>query len=118
MVINQGDVFWIDFDPPSSSEPGYRHPHVVIQNNLFNKSKINTAVVCSLTSNLSRANAPGNILLKKGEANLPKKSVVNISQLFTVNKSDLTEKIGTLSKRRILQILQGIKILTEIREVD
>ncbi|RZB33490.1 MAG: hypothetical protein SRB2_03966, partial [Desulfobacteraceae bacterium Eth-SRB2] len=64
------------------------------------------------------ANAPGNVLLKKGEANLPKKSVVNISQIFTVNKSDLVEKIGTLSKNRILQVLQGIKLLTEIREVD
>lgn len=118
MVINQGDIFWIDFDSPSGSEPGYRHPHVVIQNNLFNRSRINTVVVCSLTSNIKIAGAPGNILLKKGEANLPKKSVINISQIFTVNKSDLSDKIGTLSKNRILQILQGIKLLTEIREVD
>ena len=118
MVINQGDVFWIDFDSPSGSEPRYRHPHVVIQNNLFNRSKINTVVVCSLTSNIKRADAPGNVPLKNGEANLPKKSVVNISQIFTVKKSDLSEKIGTLSKNRILQILQGIKLLTEPREVD
>jgi mRNA interferase MazF len=118
MVINQGDIFWIDFDFPSGSEPGYRHPHVVIQNNLFNRSRMNTVVVCSLTSNMNRADAPGNVLLKKGEANLPKKSVVNILQIFTVNKSDLSEKIGTLSKNRILQILQGITLLTEIREVD
>ena len=118
MVVNQGDVFWIDFDSPSGSEPGYRHPHVVIQNNLFNRSRINTVVVCSLTSNIKRADAPGNVLLKRGEANFPKKSVVNISQIFTVNKSDLSKKIGSLSKNRILQILQGIKILTEIREVD
>ena len=94
MVINQGDVFWIEFDEPAGSEPGYRHPHVVIQNNLFNRSRINTVVVCALTSNLKRAKAPGNVNLNKGEANLPKKSVVNISQIFTVNKSDLSEKIG------------------------
>ncbi|TWI75568.1 mRNA interferase MazF [Desulfobotulus alkaliphilus] len=118
MVINQGDIFWIDFDSPGGSEPGYRHPHVVIQNNLFNRSRIHTVVVCALTSNVNRADAPGNVLLKKGEANLPKKSVVNISQIFTVNKSDLSEKIGTLSKNRILQILQGINLLTEIREID
>jgi mRNA interferase MazF len=118
MVINQGDIFWIDFDSSSGSELGYRHPHVVIQNNLFNRSRINTVVVCSLTSNTKIAGAPGNVLLKKGEANLPKKSVINISQIFTVNKSDLSDKIGTLSKNRILQILQGIKLFTEIREVD
>ncbi len=118
MVINQGDVFWIEFDEPSGSEPGYRHPHVVIQNNLFNHSRINTVVVCALTSNLKRAKAPGNVTLNKGEANLPKKSVVNISQIFTVNKSDLSEKIGTLSRIRISSILQGIGLLTEPREVD
>jgi len=118
MVIKQGDVFWIDFGEPAGSEPGYRHPHVVIQNNLFNRSRINTVVVCTLTSNLKRAAAPGNVLLKKGEANLPKGSVVNISQVFTVNKSDLIEKIGTLSKERLYQILKGIKLLTEPREVD
>jgi len=78
MVINQGDIFWIDFASPSGSEPGYRHPHVVIQNNLFNRSRINTVVVCSLTSNIKRADAPGNVLLKKREASLPKNSVVNI----------------------------------------
>lgn len=118
MVINQGDVFWIEFHEPEGSEPGYRHPHVVIQNNLFNRSRINTVVVCTLTSNLKRANAPGNVTLNKGEANLPKKSVANISQLFTVNKSDLSEKIGTLSKDRISDILRGIRLLTEPREVD
>lgn len=118
MVINQGDIFWIDFTAPDGSEPGYRHPHVVIQNNLFNRSRINTVVVCTLTSNFKRASSPGNVILKKGEANLPKKSVVNISQLFTVNKSDLSEKIGTLSKDRISQILKGIKILMEPKEVD
>jgi len=111
-------VFWIEFHEPEGSEPGYRHPHVVIQNNLFNRSRINTVVVCTLTSNLKRANAPGNVILNKGEGNLPKKSVVNISQLFTVNKSDLSEKIGTLSKDRISNILRGIRLLTEPREVD
>jgi mRNA interferase MazF len=118
MVINQGDIFWIDFSPPDGSEPGYRHPHLVIQNNLFNRSRINTVVVCTLTSNMKRAGAPGNIVLSKGEANLPKKSVVNITQIFTVNKSDLSEKIGTVSKKRFFQVLQGIRLLTEPREVD
>jgi mRNA interferase MazF len=118
MVINQGDIFWIDFSEPSGSEPGYRHPHVVIQNNLFNRSRISTVVVCALTSNLKRAKAPGNVLLNKGEANLPKRSVINISQIFTVNKSDLTEKIGFLTRERLNQVYEGIKLLAEPREVD
>ena len=117
-MINQGDIFWVDLKEPSDSEPGYRHPHVVIQNNLFNRSRINTVVVCVLTSNLKRAKAPGNVLLNKGEANLPKKSVINISQIFTVNKSDLSEKIGSLTRERFNQVLEGIRLLTEQREVD
>ena len=117
-MINQGDIFWIELKKPSGSEPGYRHPHVVIQNNLFNRSLINTVVVCALTSNLKRAKAPGNVLLDKGEANLPKKSVINISQIFTVNKSDLSEKIGSLTRERFSQVYEGIKLLAEPREVD
>ena len=119
MVINQGDIFcWIDLKMPSGSEPGYRHPHVIIQNNLFNRSRINTVIVYPLTSNQKRGAAPGNVTLKKGEANLPKKSVVNISQIFTVNKSDLSEKIGSLKFHRFQQVLQGIQLITEPREVD
>ncbi len=117
MDIKQGDIYWIDFGIPEGSEPGYRHPHVVIQNNVFNASKINTAVVCALTSNLKWTKSPGNVLLKKGEANLPKDSVVNISQIETVDKTFLAEKIGSLSPSRIKQIIEGVKLLTEPREV-
>jgi mRNA interferase MazF len=116
VVIKQGDVYWIDLGEPSGSAPGYRHPHVVIQNDLFNRSRINTVVVCALTSNLRRAEAPGNVLLTPGEANLPKRSVVNVSQIFTVDKSDLVEKIGTLSPQRIREILDGVHLLLEPRD--
>lgn len=118
MVINQGDIFWIDLDEPIGSGPGYRHPHVVIQNNLFNQSRINTVIVCALTSNLGRAESPGNVLLESDEAGLPKQSVVVVSQIFTVDKSELSEHIGTLSKKRMRQILEGVKLLTEPREID
>jgi len=118
MVINQGDVFWVDLDEPTGSGPGYHHPHVVIQNNVFNRSRINTVIICALTSNLQRATAPGNVLLEPGEADLPKQSVAVVSQLFTVDKSQLSEHIGTLSKKRIRQILDGIKLLTEPREIE
>ena len=117
MVIKQGEIYWLDLTEPKGSEPGYRHPHIVIQNNLFNSSRISTIVVCSLTSNLKRAKAPGNVLLNQGESNLPNKSIVNISQIFTVNKTDLVEKIGQVSEKRIKEILNGIKLLTEPREI-
>ena len=102
---------------PRGSEPGYRHPHVVIQNNVFNKSKINTVVVCALTSNLKRSQSPGNVLIKRGEGNLKKDSVINITQIITVNKSDLAEKIGSLAPARIKQIIDGINLLVEPRDL-
>ena len=117
MVIKQGDIFWVDLGPPSGSAPGFMHPHVVIQNNIFNRSKINTVVICALTSNLKRAKAPSNILLSKGEANLKKNSVANISQIITVDKSDLIKKIGSLLPPRIEQIIEGVKLLVEPREL-
>lgn len=117
MVVKQGEIYWIDLGEPSGSEPGYRHPHIVIQNNIFNSSNISTVVVCSLTTNLNRAKAPGNVALNKGEASLPKKSVVNISQIYTVNKSDLIEKIGQVSEQRIYEIIEGLNLLTEPREI-
>lgn len=118
MVINQGDIYWIDLEAPRGSEPGYRHPHVVVQNNLFNHSQIRTVLVCPLTSNLKRAHAPGNVLLEKREANLPKQSIVNVSQVFTVDKAQLSDYIGTSSPRRVRQILDGIKLVLEPREPD
>jgi mRNA interferase MazF len=118
MVIVQGDVYWIDLGEPSGSGPGYRHPHVVVQNNVFNRSRVATVVVCVITSNLSRAVSPGNVLLRKGEANLPKAAVVNISQLVTVDKHRLVQKIGTLPRARVREILGGIQLLLEPRDVD
>lgn len=117
-MISQGDLFWIDLDEPAGSEPGYRHPHVVVQNNLFNSSRIQTVVVCALTSNLRRAEAPGNVLLKSGEGGLPAQSVVNVSQIFTVDRDALAEKIGTLNFGRVRQIIEGVKLVLEPRDVD
>lgn len=117
MVIKQGDVFWIDFPKAKGSESAYRHPHVVVQNNIFNSSSIHTVVLCALTSNCKRASSPGNVALRKGEANLPKRSVVNITQIVTLNKFELKDKIGTLSKKRINEIREGIKLLIEPKEI-
>ena len=118
MVINQGDIYWIELDEPEGSEPGYKHPHVIVQNNLFNRSQIRTVLVCPLTSNLKRASAPGNVLLDKKESKLTKQSVVNVSQVFTVDKTQLDEYVGTLSTKRITEILNGLKLVLEPREPD
>lgn len=118
MVIKQGDVYWVDLDEPTASEPGCRHPHVVIQNNVFNASQIRTVVVIPLTSNLKRGTAPGNVALDQGEANLPKPSVVNVSQIFTIDKSQLDGYIGSLSVKRVREILNGIKLVIEPREME
>ena len=118
MVIQQGDIYWIELGEPTDSAPGYSHPHVVIQNNVFNTSRINTTIVCALTSNLKRAQVPGNVLLEPGEGNLPKQSIVVVSQVFTIDKVQLGEYIGTLSTRRVNQILAGIQLLMEPRDIE
>lgn len=116
MVVRQGNICWLDLGQPSGSSPGYRHPHLVVQNDVFNTSRIATTVVCALTSNLQRAQDPGNVLLEAGEANLPKPSVVNISQVITVDKEDLTEIIGSLAPARVSDVLHGLYLLLEPRE--
>jgi mRNA interferase MazF len=118
VVINQGDIYWIELDEPEGPEPGYKHPHVIVQNNLFNRSQITTVLVCPLTTNLKRSSAPGNVLLDTEESNLPKQSVVNVSQVFAVDKTLLDGYVGTLPGKRITEILDGIKLLLEPRESD
>lgn len=118
MVIHQGEVYWVDFGEPGGSEPGYRRPAVVVQNGVFNASNIRTVVVCALTSNLRHAEAPGNMLLVPGEANLREQSVVNVSQVFTLDKRDLLEKVGSLSGERIREVVSGNNVLLEPRKVE
>jgi mRNA interferase MazF len=111
--IRQGEVYWIDFGPAAGSVPAERHPCVVVQSDVFNRSRIATTVVCLITSNLSRAQAPGNVMLKKGDGNLPKPSVINVSQVQTVDKADLMERIGRLSVNSIDAIRSGLHLLFE-----
>lgn len=111
--VRQGEVYWINLPKPKESEPGFRRPCVVVQNDTFNRSKIKTTVICILTTNLRLGKAPGNLVLEEGDANLPKKSVVNVSQVLTVNKSDLlaNEKIGQLSPAKINLIIKGLRLV-------
>ena len=111
-VINRGDIYWVQAEEVGAWELGYyTHPYVVIQDNVFNYSRIHTVVVCALTSNLKEANAPGNVLLEVGEANLPRQSVVVVSKVSTVDKTELGEYIGTLTEERVNQILAGMRFL-------
>ena len=95
--IEQGDIFWVDIDDPYGSEPGGRRPYVVVQNNMYNFTRISTVVACAITANLKRESAPGNVMAAEHpgrEGNLPRKSVVNISQVITLDKQVLSERIG------------------------
>ena len=109
--IRQGQVFWLGFGPAAGSAPADRHPCVVVQNDIFNRSAIPTSAVCLITSNLSRAGAPGNVLLKAGEAGLPKASVVNVSQILTVDKAELVECTGKLSGAAASAVRDGLHLL-------
>jgi mRNA interferase MazF len=109
MVIKRGSIWWADLDLPVGSSPGYRRPVMIVQSDSFNKSKINTVVVVVITSNLRLAEAPGNVLIKKEDSGLEKDSVINVSQIITIDKEILTEFIGILEAKYIKKVEQGIK---------
>jgi mRNA interferase MazF len=116
-VIHQGEVYWTDLGAPIGSELSHTRPTVVIQNDAINSSQIRTVIVIPLSSSTRLARAPGNVLLNEGEANLPKSSVAVVSQVIAVDKDQLLDLLGSLSQRRIRQILDGLRLLTEPREV-
>jgi mRNA interferase MazF len=107
--IDRGAIHWIAPDDSRGPAPSYSHPHVIVQDDLFNRSRITTVVVCALTTNLHRATEPGNVLLEDGEGSLPKRSVVVVSQISSVEKSRLGERIGMLSPERVEQVLAGLR---------
>lgn len=108
-AMRRGDLFWVEPDDARGSVPGVRHPHVVVQDDVLNASRIHTVVVCALTSNLKRANEPGNVLLDPGEGDLERRSVVVVSQVSSIDKSQLGARIGSLSQERVEQILSGLR---------
>ena len=111
MVIAQGEVWWADLPEPTGSEPGFRRPVVVIQNDAFNRSRISTVVCVALTSNRRWADAPGNVLLSARATGLEKDSVANVSQIVTLDKSDLTKRVGKIPKANLQSIFFGIDIV-------
>jgi mRNA interferase MazF len=107
--INRGDIFWLGPDDSRTPSASYSHPHVVVQDDVFNHSRITSVVVCALTSNLHRAHEPGNVLLDVGEGDLPTQSVVVVSQVSAIDKLRLGQWIGSLSHARVEQILAGLR---------
>jgi len=111
VVIAQGEVWWTDLADPSGSEPGFRRPVVVVQSDAFNASALHTVVCIALTSSLRWADAPGNVLLPARATGLPKPSVANISQVVTLDRGALAERVGRLSTSRLELVLAGIDVL-------
>ena len=111
MVIRNGSIYCVDFSPGKGSEPIGRRPGLVIQNDILNDSKLNTVVMLAITSTMKFGELPGNVTLRKGEANLPKRCVINTTQIKSVDKKSIKEKIGTLSKKRIDEVHAGLKLV-------
>jgi mRNA interferase MazF len=111
VVVTQGDVFWADFGEPIGSQPGFVRPVVIVQSDAFNLSQIATVVVVPLTSNLGLGRFPGNVTLPSKATGLPKDSVANVSQITTIDRSQLTARVGSLSRAKRASVLDGISVV-------
>ena len=114
MVIQRGEIWWANLPEPTASEPGFRRPILVVQSDEFNQSRIATVIAVVLTSNLKLAQAPGNVLLPSKATKLSKDSVANISQVITVDKSFLTEKVGRLPSLLFEQVESGLRLVLDL----
>jgi mRNA interferase MazF len=114
VVISRGEIWWADLGAPTGSEPGYRRPVLVVQDDAFNRSRIDTVVVIALTSNLGLARAPGNLLLPARTSGLPKDSVVNVSQVVTLDRERLLESAGRVSGRLMAEVEMGLRLVLSL----
>jgi mRNA interferase MazF len=109
--MQRGEIWWADLPSPEGSEPGYRRPVVIVQDDSFNRSRIGTVVVAALTSNLRLATAPGNVRLPRRQSRLPKESVINVSQLMTLDRAYLTRSIGKLRAAQRRALDRGLRLV-------
>ena len=114
MVVKRGEIWWAELSAPSGSEPGFSRPILIVQSDAFNRSKINTVIGAVLTSNLRLAEAPGNVKLAKSISKLKKESLVNVSQLITVDKSFLTERVSRISVAKQHEVDEGLKLVLSL----
>ena len=113
VVIAQGEIWWADLAEPMGSEPGYRRPVIIVQGDPLNRSRIGTAVVVPLTSNMEWAGAPGNIALPSELTGLSRDSVANVSQIMTLDSRTLTERVSKLPQSKLDLVLAGIDIVLD-----
>ena len=111
MVVQRGEIWWATLPDPVGSEPGYRRPILVVQSNDFNRSRIATVIGIVLTSNTALAQAPGNVLLPRKVTGLSKDSVANVSQVITIDKQFLTERVDSLSRPFVIQVEAGLRLV-------
>jgi mRNA interferase MazF len=114
MVIGRGEIWWANLPDPTGSSPGFRRPVLVVQSDSFNQSKIQTVVVAVITKNLELAKAPGNVTITARISRLPVDSVVNVSQVVTIDKSLLTEFVSTLPNKKIEKIEEGLRLVLSL----
>lgn len=114
MVVQRGEIWWASLATPRGSSPGFRRPILIIQSNDFNRSRINTVVVAVITSNLVLADAPGNVRIPARASGLKKASVVNVSQIITVDKSYLTERVGKLNMNYMKEVDDGLRLVMAV----
>ncbi|KPK25664.1 MAG: PemK family transcriptional regulator [Nitrospira bacterium SG8_3] len=112
--MRKGGIYWVDFSPGKGSEPTGRRPGLVIQNDTLNDSKLNTVILIAITSTMKFGELPGNVILKKGEANLPKPCVVNVTQIKSVDKRSINEEIGSLTRKRMDEVHAGLKLVMSL----
>lgn len=109
MVVERGQIWWADLDEPRGSEPGFRRPLLVVQDDAFNRSRLNTVIAVVLTSNLRLVDAPGNVLISAKAAGLPTDSVANVSQIITIDRDFLTEPAGKLPRQLLKMVEDGLR---------
>ncbi len=117
MVIERGEIWWADLFEPVGSSPGLPRPVLIIQSDKFNQSRINTVIIAIISTNLKLTNSEGNVLLTARQTSLPKDSVVNISQLFTIDESLLRDYVGALSAKKIEQVDNGLRLVLSLPKV-
>ena len=114
MVVERGQVWWADLGEPDGSEPGFQRPIVVVSNDAFNRSRIQTVIAVVLTSNLRLVDAPGNVLVPAVASGLPKDSVANVSQVVTLDKEFLSDLAGRLRGRLLADIDSGLRLVLSL----
>jgi mRNA interferase MazF len=112
--MRRGEIWWASLPEPKGSEPGYSRPVVIIQADPFTLSRIRTVIVVMITRNLALADAPGNVLLSRKSTHLPHDSVANVSQVFTIDKSFLTEKVSDLPKTLLHKVEAGLRLVLSL----